>query len=117
MAIGNMVYPSMDAAKQLQAEGFSVGVVNCRFAKPLDPKLGDLGAASRRVLVVEENIRQGGFGAAVMELFNDLALDDVRIRRLGLPDKFIEHGGPDFLRKKYGLDAAGIVKEAKAFLA
>lgn len=117
MAIGNMVYPSMDAAKQLQAEGRSVGVINCRFAKPLDPKLGELGAASGRVLVVEENIRQGGFGAAVMELFNDLNLDDVRIRRLGLPDKFIEHGTPDFLREKYGLNASGIVKGAKALLA
>ncbi|MDZ7697420.1 MAG: 1-deoxy-D-xylulose-5-phosphate synthase [Deltaproteobacteria bacterium] len=117
MAIGNMVIPSLRAAEQLQSEGFSVGVVNCRFAKPLDPRLAELAAASGRVLVVEENIRQGGFGTAVMELFNDSGVDEVRVKRLGLPDRFIEHGPPDFLRKTCGLDVPGILKAAKTLLA
>ncbi len=117
MAIGNMVIPSLGAAEQLQSEGFSVGVVNCRFAKPLDPRLAELATASGRVLVVEENIRHGGFGAAVMELFNDSGVDEVRVNRLGLPDRFIEHGPPDFLRKTCGLDVPGILKAAKTLLA
>ncbi|MBW1782052.1 MAG: 1-deoxy-D-xylulose-5-phosphate synthase [Deltaproteobacteria bacterium] len=116
LALGSMVAPSLDAAASLEREGVSVGVVNCRFVKPLDRALVDMGASSARVLVVEENIRQGGLGGAVFELFNDAELRDVRVRRIGLPDKFVEHGPPEFLRAKYGLDSAGILKEAKALL-
>lgn len=113
MAFGNMVYPSLDAADRLKAEGYAAGVVNCRFAKPLDPRLGDLALASGRVLIVEENIRQGGLGSAILEFFNDLGLRDVVVKRIGLPDRFVEHGPPDLLREKCGLDASGILKAAR----
>jgi len=116
-ALGSMVAPSMEAAALLAEEGVSVGVVNCRFVKPLDSSLVDIAAASGRVLAVEENIRQGGFGGAVLELFNDAGLRDVRVRRIGLPDTFVEHGPQDVLRAKYGLDAAGILREARSLLA
>jgi 1-deoxy-D-xylulose-5-phosphate synthase len=117
-ALGSMVGPSLDAAAVLEEEGFSVGVVNCRFVKPLDSVLADIAASSgRRVLTVEENIRQGGFGGAVLELFNDAGLRDVRMRRIGLPDKFVEHGPQDLLRSKYGLDGVGILREARSLLA
>jgi len=116
-AIGSMVAPSMDAAAVLEEEGVSVGVVNCRFVKPLDHGLVDIAASSGRVLAVEENIRQGGFGGAVLELFNDAGLRDVRVRRIGLPDTFVEHGPQDVLRAKYGLDTAGILQEARRLLA
>lgn len=116
MAIGNMVTPSLSAAQALQDDRHAVGVVNCRFVKPLDHTLIDLARASGKVLVVEENIRQGGFGAAILELFNDSGLTDVSVKRIGLPDKFIEHGPPDVLREKYGLDPAGILNEARNLL-
>ncbi len=115
-ALGSMVAPSLEAAALLRKEGVSAGVVNCRFVKPLDQGLVDLAAASGRVLVAEENIRQGGLGGAVLELFNDAGLRDVRVRRIGLPDKFVEHGPQDFLRAKYGLDSAGILQEARSLL-
>ena len=115
LALGNMVYPSMEAAADLEKEGLSVGVVNCRFVKPIDPALGELSTSIGRVLVVEENIRQGGFGGAVLELFNDLGIVNVHMRRIGLPDKFVEHGASPLLRKIYGLDTAGILKEARDF--
>jgi len=115
-ALGSMVTPSLEAAAVLEKEGVSVGVVNCRFVKPLDNALADMAASSRRVLTVEENVRQGGFGGALLELFNDTGLSDVRVRRIGLPDKFVEHGPQDLLRSKYGLDSAGIIKEAKSIL-
>jgi len=115
-AIGSMVAPSMVAAAVLEKEGISVGVVNCRFVKPLDSGLVDIAAASGRVLTVEENIRQGGFGGAVLELFNDAGLRDVRMRRIGLPDKFVEHGPQNVLRAKYGLDSAGVLREAMSLL-
>ncbi len=116
LAIGSMVYPSLNAAAALEKEGLSVGVVNCRFVKPLDKGLVGIVSSSGRVLVVEENIRQGGFGGAILELFNDLGLKNMSVKRMGLPDKFVEHGPQDFLRKKYGLDSAGIIREARDLL-
>ncbi len=116
LAIGSMVYPSLNAAATLEKEGLSVGVVNCRFVKPLDKGLVDIVSPSGRVLVVEENIRQGGFGAAILELFNDMGLKNILVKRIGLPDKFVEHGPQDILREKYGLDSAGIMREAKDLL-
>ncbi len=113
LALGTTVYPSMDAAAILEKEGLSVGVVNCRFVKPIDVRLADLASSTNRVLVVEENIRQGGFGGAVLELFSDLGLSNVRVKRIGLPDKFVEHGPPGLLKEKCGLDTSGIMKEAK----
>jgi 1-deoxy-D-xylulose-5-phosphate synthase len=114
LALGNTVYPSMEAATNLERDGFSVGVVNCRFVKPLDKRLGELTASTRQVLVVEENVRHGGLGGAVLELFSDMGLHNVRVKRIGLPDTFVEHGPLALLREKYGLDASGILKEARA---
>lgn len=113
IALGSMVAPAMEAASVLEEEGISAGVVNCRFAKPLDKKLVEYAAAVGRVLVVEENTRQGGLGSAILELFNDMNVQDVRARRMGLPDKFVEHGSLSLLREKYGLDKSGILKEAR----
>jgi 1-deoxy-D-xylulose-5-phosphate synthase len=113
LALGSMVFPSMEASQLLEEEGLSVGVINCRFVKPLDEKLAEYAGSTGRVLIVEENIRQGGFGSAVLELFSDLDVRDVRIKRLGLPDHFVEHGPTAILREKYGLDKSGIVNEAR----
>jgi 1-deoxy-D-xylulose-5-phosphate synthase len=113
--LGSSVYSSLEAALHLEKEGVSAGVVNCRFVKPIDPKLAELAASTGRVLVVEENIRQGGLGGAILELFNDLGVEGVRVKRIGLPDKFVEHGPPALLRKKYSLDTLGILKEARDF--
>ena len=116
LAIGNMVHPSLNAAAALTKEGLSVGVVNCRFVKPLDKGLVDIVSSSGRVLVVEENIRQGGFGGAILEFFNDMGPKNILVKRIGLPDEFVEHGPQDILREKYGLDSAGIIKEARDLL-
>jgi 1-deoxy-D-xylulose-5-phosphate synthase len=114
-ALGSTAYSSLEAAMQLEEEEISAGVVNCRFVKPIDPKLAELATSTGRVLVVEENIRQGGFGSAILELFSDLGVIDVQVRRIGLPDKFVEHGPSALLKKKYGLDTLGILKEARNF--
>jgi 1-deoxy-D-xylulose-5-phosphate synthase len=112
IALGSMVMPSLDAASELESEGLSVGVINCRFAKPLDPTMLDDARAAGRVLVVEENIRQGGLGGAILEMFGDAGLL-IPVRRHGLPDRFVEHGPQKILRANLGLDAAGIMKEAR----
>ncbi|RLB29983.1 MAG: 1-deoxy-D-xylulose-5-phosphate synthase, partial [Deltaproteobacteria bacterium] len=110
IALGSMVSPSVKAAMLLEKEELSVGVVNCRFVKPLDRELVSFARPSGRVLVVEENVRQGGLSSAILELFSDMDALDVHIKRVGLPDKFVEHGPVTILRKKYGLDASGIAK-------
>ena len=113
MALGSVVSPSREAAGILEKEGLSVGVVNCRFVKPLDKRLVDYAASVGKILVVEENIRQGGLGGAILELFNDMDIRNVHIRRIGLPDRFVEHGAPSILLEKCGLDISGILKEAR----
>ena len=113
LALGSMVYPTLEAARILEDEGISAGVLNCRFAKPLDGKIVDIAAASGRLLVVEENVRIGGLGGGVLELFNDVGVRDIRIKRMGLPDLFVGQGPSGLLRKNLGLDAEGIAKEAR----
>ena len=115
LALGSMVYPSLEAARVLEAEGISAGVLNCRFAKPLDKKIADMAAPSGRLLVVEENVKMGGLGGGVLELFNEMGVGDIRVKRMGLPDLFVEQGAAGLLRKNLGLDAEGIVKEARDF--
>jgi 1-deoxy-D-xylulose-5-phosphate synthase len=113
LALGAMVAPSVEAAAALGREGFSVGVVNCRFVKPLDPRLVSYARDTGKLLIVEENIREGGMSSAVLELLADSDARDVIVRRIGLPDKFVEHGAVEVLREKYGLDAAGIAERAR----
>lgn len=117
LALGASVYPALEAARELEQQGFSATVVNVRFVKPLDETL-ILGLAAQhgRVLTVEENVVAGGFGSAVLELLADRELFGVQVKRLGIPDIFVEHGTQGVLRKKYDLDAAGILKHALAVL-
>ena len=115
IALGSMVYPSLQAAALLEEEGFSVAVVNCRYAKPLDKKLAEYAQSTGKVLVVEENIRQGGLSSAFLELLNDMDIRDVQVKRIGLPDAFVEHGPVSILRANLGLDASGIARMAKEF--
>jgi 1-deoxy-D-xylulose-5-phosphate synthase len=117
IAVGNMVRPSLEAAERLEAEGTSAAVVNARFVKPLDAEL-ILKMAKRtgRVVTVEEHALQGGFGSAVLECFDGNRLTGVKTHRIGLPDRFIEHGTQSMLRQKYGLDADGIFASVRDFM-
>ncbi|QJA05548.1 1-deoxy-D-xylulose-5-phosphate synthase [Thermosulfurimonas marina] len=116
LAIGNMVHPALAAAEILEKEGLSVTVVNARFVKPLDAELiCDLASQTGRVLTVEENTLLGGFGSAVAECLADHRVS-ARLKRLGLPDRFIEHGAPVLLREKYGLVPASIAEAARSLL-
>ena len=110
LALGSTVASALEAAEELETEGLSVGVVNSRFAKPLhEESFIEAATSAGRVVTVEENTLVGGFGAAVMELLDGQRVQGVEVLRLGLPDKFVEHGGTEELRAKYGIDAAGIV--------
>jgi 1-deoxy-D-xylulose-5-phosphate synthase len=104
------------AADMLSGEGVSVGVVDPRFLKPLDREL--LVSEAKRtgtVITVEENVRQGGFGSAVLEMLADEGVS-ARILRIGLPDRFIEQGTQQQLYARYGLDAEGVAASVRNFL-
>ena len=117
LAIGSCVSDALDAQEILKDEGVNTTVVNCRFVKPLDAKLiRSLAKKIPRIVTVEENVLQGGFGSAVLECLNDMGVNSCRVERIGIKDLFVEHGPQAVLRSKYGLDAAGIVKRAKKLL-
>ena len=105
LAFGNMLEEALKVADKINAT-----VVNMRFIKPLDIKLIRNLASSHKLLVtLEENTISGGAGSAVLEVISEYNLK-CQTLRLGLPDKFVEQGGQEQLREKYGLDAASITK-------
>lgn len=117
-AIGSMVKPALDAAELLAKEGISAGVVNMRFAKPLDTEL--LKAHAQRygkIITLEEGVLAGGVGSAVLEYLNqEELLDKCRVLTLGIPDEFILHGDKALLFKDIGLDTPAIAAKAADFV-
>jgi len=109
IAVGNTVYPSLNVAERIEKEGFSVMVINARFVKPLDRNLiSSVASVVPRIVTIEDNILQGGFGSAILEFLNKTEFSHIKIKRLGMPDKFIEQGSQEELRRIYGLDEEGI---------
>jgi 1-deoxy-D-xylulose-5-phosphate synthase len=124
VGFGPIVMRALDAAAELERDGWSIGVINARFAKPLDRQL-ILDAARGKGLVVtfEESVVTGGFGSAVLELVEearlaDLAYRDVAVRIVGIPgDRFVDHGSVADLRRVLRLDSAGLVEQVRETLA
>ncbi len=117
VAIGATVYPALQAAEILRLQGIAAGVVNARFVKPLDAELIlSVARQTGKIITIEENALQGGFGSAVLELLYDNNLQNVQVRRLGIPDHFIEQGSQAQLRKDVGIDAEGIASAALEFM-
>ena len=117
LALGSTVYPSLHGAEQLEKAGIHATVINSRFLKPLDAALlCHWAKKTGKVLTVEENILQGGFGSAVLELFQERGLFSIRVKRLGIPDIFVENGPQSFLRAKCGIDEDSIVREVTGML-
>ncbi len=114
LAIGSTVYPSLEAAHRLLENGMRASVINCRFVKPLDEELICTNAERLgKVLTVEENVLDGGFGSAVLELLQGRELFEVKVRRIGILDRFVEHGSQETLRGKYGINTEGIAEVAR----
>lgn len=117
LALGSMVYPAVEAAENLAKDGIEATVINARFVKPLDEKLIlEVVENHDLILTVEEAYLAGGFGSAVLEFLEEKEkLNDVKIVRLGVPDRIITHGDPNLLKAKYGLDADGIYNKIKQY--
>ena len=112
IAFGTLFSTCVAAADRLAKDGLDIGVVNARFLRPLDTDMLTKAIETGFVITVEENTLNGGFGSAVLEAANDLGLPTHRIRRLGIPDRFIEHGERHELLADLGLDVAGLMAAA-----
>ncbi|NPV28548.1 MAG: 1-deoxy-D-xylulose-5-phosphate synthase [Firmicutes bacterium] len=114
VAVGPSVYTALKAAEVLAEQGKDVAVINSRFVKPLDEALIlSWAERTKRVLTLEENVRAGGFGSAVLEFLADRGFRG-EVVRIGIPDCFVEHGAPEILRRQYGLDVDGVIDFIRA---
>lgn len=114
IGVGSMMGAALEAARLLEAEGISCEIINPRFLRPVDDELILTSAKkTKKLVIVEDVIRNGGFGAYVSELISSTCIEACSMI-LGLPDRGIEHGSRDLIYKKYGLDAEGIKSSVKS---
>ena len=111
ITIGTMARPAQNAIEQIEKEyNSSIAHYDIRFLKPLDQRLlHEIGENFKQIITIEDGVIMGGFGSAVLEFMSDNNYS-VNVKRLGIPDSFIEHGSPEELYAMLGLDADGISK-------
>lgn len=114
VAFGGLLADCVRASDRLAEEGLDIGVINARFLRPLDTEtIFRAINETPFVITVEENTLVGGFGSAVLEAVNEAGLNTQTIRRLGIPDRYVEHGERHELLADLGLDADGFVLAAR----
>ncbi|HRD02863.1 MAG TPA: 1-deoxy-D-xylulose-5-phosphate synthase [Candidatus Saccharicenans sp.] len=116
IAYGHLVYTALEVANRLEEKGFSIGVINARFARPLDEDLIINQARKAGVIfTLEEGILEGGFGSAVRELLDRHGLYQVRFKSFGLPAALYPLGKPDEIRNILRLNADSLVEDIGNF--
>jgi 1-deoxy-D-xylulose-5-phosphate synthase len=117
VALGPCVAAALAAAEALEARGISAAVIDARFAKPLDAALlSEAALGCGRIVTLEDHARAAGFGSAVLELLSELA-PSARVLRLGIPDRFVEHGDVAAQWRAAGIDAESAAESAVRWLA
>ncbi|WP_096201191.1 1-deoxy-D-xylulose-5-phosphate synthase [Bacillus sp. FJAT-45350] len=117
LTFGTMIPVALEAAEQLSSQGISVKVVNARSIKPLDEKmLRELAEQKFPLLTVEEASIQGSFGSAVLEFIHDSGYHETIVQRMGIPDKFIEHGSVSELLEEVGLTTNHVVEKISSII-
>ncbi|ANB59429.1 1-deoxy-D-xylulose-5-phosphate synthase [Anoxybacteroides amylolyticum] len=117
LTFGTTIPMALEAAEKLAKENVSVKVVNARFLKPMDEAmLHELLESSMPLLTIEEAALQGGFGSAVLEFAHDHGYHQSVIQRMGIPDRFIEHGSVKELLQEIGLTTAHVVDRVKTMI-
>jgi len=104
-AVGKMVESATKAAIALEQRGMSVGVVNARWVKPMDPRIHEWAAAVPHVVTIEDNVLSGGFGEGVMDLLSD---GPAKVHSLGLPDRFLPFGAASAVLESVGMDVESL---------
>ena len=114
LGIGKTVYQAYSIALELKNYNINVEVINVRFLKPLDNNniLKSI-SKTKRVVVLEDGILEGGLSTSIKELIIDNNLENIKIKCYGYPDKFIEHGSVSEIEKKYHLDSEAIVLDIR----
>ena len=102
---------AVEAGEELEAQGYSVALVNPRFIKPLDEELIlDVAKRCKVICTFEDHVLKNGFGASIIELLHDAGVD-TPVERIGWPDEFVEHGKVDILRTKHGITTAAAIEK------
>lgn len=113
LPLGSMVRTAEEVYRMLKEDGKTPTLVNARFVKPLDTGMLDSLAEEHKVIVtMEENVRSGGFGSAVLSYMHENH-PGVKVEIVAVPDVFISHGNPEVLKKEVGIDALSIYKKIK----
>ena len=111
VAVGSMVKTAVEVRDRLREMGYGCTLVNARFVKPLDQEMLRTVQSEHNLLVtMEENVKAGGFGEAVLEYLNEIK-SKTRMISIALPDDYVEHGNVDLLKQECGNDAESIVKK------
>ena len=117
LTFGTTIDMALEASERLEKDGRSVRVVNARFIKPLDDAmLHDIMKDDLPILTVEEAVLQGGFGSSVLEFAEEHDYTSQWVKRMGVPDRFIEHGSVNKLWEEIGLTTQNIVSHMKKML-
>ena len=112
-----MVSIALKAADRLSEDGIESYVVNARFIKPIDKNMiEELSEKVRNIVVIEEGVSEGGFGSAVLEVIERENITGVKVKRIGLPSAFLEHGKREELFIKYHLTPEAVYNTIKTEL-
>lgn len=105
VGIGPIIYDAINAVEELKC---NATIINARFVKPIDEELIlNYARKIKNIITLEEGTINGGFGSAILELLEDNGVK-ANVKRIGIPDKFIEHGKPDIQKKLAGIDKESI---------
>ncbi|MBC8573396.1 1-deoxy-D-xylulose-5-phosphate synthase [Jingyaoa shaoxingensis] len=111
LAVGSMVKTAVEVRDRLRQMGYGCTLVNARFVKPLDQEaIRTLQAEHQLLVTMEENVKAGGFGEAVLDYLNEIK-SQTRAMVIALPDDYVEHGNVDLLKQECGIDAESIIKK------
>lgn len=116
VTIGHVGNLAANAISKLESEDFSIAHYDMRFVKPLDEEhLKEIGEKFETIITIEDGCLPGGFGSAIIEWFNDNGYK-TKVVRLGIPDRFVEHGTQQQLYKECGFDVESIYQTAQQLL-
>ncbi|MEC1905940.1 1-deoxy-D-xylulose-5-phosphate synthase [Bacillus velezensis] len=117
LTFGTTIEMALEAAEELHKEGLSVRVVNARFIKPIDKQMMKaILNEGLPILTIEEAVLEGGFGSTILEFAHDLGMYHTPIDRMGIPDRFIEHGSVTALLEEIGLTKAEVMNRIKLLM-